>query len=99
MPKRRWFIALALASFAMLVSPQAGSTITPGAPTTSVPTYLTDGSYLFGITVPPLSPDEFLLPVNIKGASNLQNWVFDLSFNNTVVQEVDPLDGTAGICR
>src|SRR5262249_6848037 len=41
--------------------------------------------------------DEFLLPIEISGAANLQNWQFDLLFDNTVVQEVDPGDGTSGI--
>jgi len=70
--------------------------ILPGAPTTAVPSYLSDGSYLFGITVA-LGTDQFLLPVEISGATNLQNWGFDLSFDNTVVQEVDPGDGSSGI--
>jgi hypothetical protein len=39
----------------------------------------------------------FLVPVEISGAAGLQNWQFDLLFDNTVVQEVDPLDGSSGI--
>lgn len=48
---------------------------------------------------PPISipTGTFLVPVQIAGASNLQNWQFDLLFDNTVVEEVDPLDGSAGI--
>jgi hypothetical protein len=42
-------------------------------------------------------PNTFLVPVEISGASNLQNWQFDLLFNNTVVEVVDPLDGSSGI--
>jgi len=72
--------------------------ISPGSPTTTVPTYLTDGSYLFGITIPtPLSPGEFLLPIDISSAVNVQTWQFDLLFDNTVVEEVDPGDSTSGI--
>jgi hypothetical protein len=78
----------------------ADPVISIGTPITQdadVPAYLTDGSYLFGITVPSLGTNEFLLPVEISGATNLQSWQFTLAFDNTVVQEVDPLDTTAGI--
>ena len=99
---RDWFHVLAIAWFAGLISTAAAADpiISPGTPITNnadVPTYLTDGSYLFGITVPPLGASDFLLPIEIAGADNLQSWQFTLSFNNTVVNEVDPLDGSAGI--
>jgi hypothetical protein len=98
MLKRPSLLALVFASFVTLAPLQAEADpiISAGAPTTSVPTYLSDGSYLFGIQVT-LGPGQFLLPVEITGASNLQSWQFDLLFDNTVVQEVDPLDGTSGI--
>jgi PEP-CTERM motif len=99
MLKRASFLlAGALAAAAMLASlPAAASPIiSAGTPTTSVPTYLTDGSYPFGITVT-LGTDQFLLPVNITGAATLQAWQFDLTFDASVVQEVDPFDGSAGI--
>ena len=32
-----------------------------------------------------------------EGAAGLQNWQFSLNFDNTVVEEVDPLDGSSGI--
>jgi hypothetical protein len=70
--------------------------ISAGTPTTSVPAYLSDGSYLAGITVN-LGASQFLLPVEIAGAANLQDWRFDLTFDNSVVRVVDPLDGTSGI--
>ena len=41
--------------------------------------------------------DTFLVPVQISGAVNLQSWQFDLLFDNSVVEEVDPLDGSSGI--
>jgi hypothetical protein len=41
--------------------------------------------------------NTFLVPVEIAGATGLQNWQFDLLFNNTVVEVVDPLDGSSGI--
>ena len=87
-------IAASLLFFA--VGAVRATLISPGTPTTSVPSYLSDGSYLFGITVT-LNPGQFLLPVEISGTANLQNWQFDLLFNNTVVEEVDPGDGTSGI--
>jgi len=45
----------------------------------------------------PIPAGTFLVPVQISGAAGLQNWQFDLLFDNTVVQEVDPLDGSSGI--
>ncbi len=87
---------LAAAGCMVFASVLNAAVISADAPTTSVPSYLSDGSYLFGITVT-LGADQFLLPVGITGAVNLQNWQFDLTFNNSVVQEVDPLDGSSGI--
>ena len=97
MSKRTLWSLCFLASLVML-QPQRveAAVISPGAPTTTVPSYLSDGSYLFGIIVM-LGLDQFLLPVDISGAAGLQSWQFDLSFDNTVVQEVDPFDGTSGI--
>jgi hypothetical protein len=96
------FHVLAAACFAALISTAAAADpiISPGPPITNnadVPAYLTDGSYLFGITVPSFGAGEFLLPIDIAGANNLQSWQFTLSFNNAVVSEVDPGDGSAGI--
>jgi hypothetical protein len=99
MLRRVLLVALAIASLA-LFAPQvdADPIISPGGSTTTVPTYLTDGSYLFGITIPtPLPPGEFLLPIDISDAVNLQLWQFTLLFDNTVVQEVDLGDTTSGI--
>jgi hypothetical protein len=96
------FHVLAAAWLAALISTAAAADpiISPGAPITNnadVPTYLTDGSYLFGITVPSFDAGEFLLPIDIAGTNNLQSWQFTLSFDNAVVNEVDPGDGSAGI--
>jgi hypothetical protein len=35
--------------------------------------------------------------VLVSGALQLQSWQFDLLFDNTVVEVVDPLDGSSGI--
>jgi hypothetical protein len=94
---RACFWAKMLAAAALAFSGVANAAvISAGTPTTTVPGYLSDGSYLFGITVT-LNADQFLLPVEITGANNLQNWQFDVTFDNTVVQEIDPGDGTSGI--
>jgi hypothetical protein len=99
MAKRTLLVSLAFASLASFTSlAEAGPIISVGTPTNTVPTYLTDGSYLFGITIPtPLPPGEFLLPIDISGAVNLQTWQFTLLFDTNVVQEVDPGDTTSGI--
>lgn len=103
MARRALLVSLAIASFAALISfgAAADPIISVGTPITNdadVPSYLTDGSYLFGITVPPLvPPDDFLLPIDISGASNLQFWQLTLLFDPSVVQEVDPGDGSSGI--
>src|SRR4029434_6411969 len=67
--------------------------ISPGIPTTTVPPELADGTYLAppGITVT-LGANRFLLPVVITGALNTPNFVFDLTYDSAVVQQVDPLD-------
>jgi hypothetical protein len=98
MLKPAFLLAMAFASVVTLASMPAagGPMISAGTPTTSVPTYLSDGSYPPGITVT-LGLDQFLLPVEITGATKLQTWQFDVTFDSTVVQEVDPLDGTSGI--
>lgn len=93
----RRLLLLGLALFAWLLAPAGrAGVISSGTPIFSVPTHLSNGSYLGFITVT-LGPGQFLLPVGITGAANLQSWQFDLVFDNTVVQEVDPLDGTSGI--
>ena len=98
MSQRARLVVCAIALL-VLVAPRvnADPIISPGLPTTTVPTYLTDGSYPFPTSVSPLDPDEFLLPVIITGAVNLQFWQFTLLFDNTVVEHVDTGDGSSGI--
>jgi hypothetical protein len=88
MPKRALFLALAIGLLAILAPPvaEAGPIISVGSFPASPPSYL-----------PPPPPGTFLVPVEISGAANLQNWQFDLFFDNTVVEEVDPGDGSSGI--
>ena len=47
--------------------------------------------------IPTAPAGTFYVPVEITGAANLQSWQFDLLFDNIVVEEVDPFDGSAGI--
>lgn len=97
---RARFPRLLLALFtAVICSAGHGAVIKPGTPITSnddLPAYLTDGSYLFGMTVS-LGTDQFLLPIEIADAPTLRNFQFDLAFDQTVVNEVDPGDGSSGI--
>jgi len=88
MPKRTFIAVLAIAALAILLPPRAGAvpTITVGAFPAGVPSY-----------IPPLPAGAFLVEIDISGAFNLQSWQFDLLFDNTVVEEVDPGDGSSGI--
>ncbi|KQP49647.1 hypothetical protein ASF44_03390 [Pseudorhodoferax sp. Leaf274] len=53
--------------------------ITAGSPVTTVPAY-----------VPAvLGAEQFLLPIEVREAANLQEWSFDLAFDPAVVQQVD----------
>jgi hypothetical protein len=47
--------------------------------------------------IPALVPDTFLVPVVVSGAVGVQTFQFDLIFDNSVVEEVDPGDGSSGI--
>jgi len=98
---KRTLWSLCFLALLVMLQPQRveATVISPGAPTITVPTYLSDGSYPYAFPNLPttLASDQFLLPVDISGAAGLQSWQFDLSFDNTVVQEVDPFDGTSGI--
>jgi hypothetical protein len=87
MPKRALFLAVAI-GLAILAPPSAEAVpiISVGSFPASPPPYL-----------PPPPAGTFLVPVEITGAANLQNWQFDLLFDNTVVEEVDPGDGSFGI--
>jgi hypothetical protein len=88
MLKRALFVALAIGLSAILAPPgaEAGPIISVGSFPASPPSYL-----------PPPPAGTFLVPVEISGAAGLQNWQFDLLFDNTVVEEVDPGDGSSGI--
>jgi hypothetical protein len=98
MRTRVFLDSCAIAVVALLAAQvDAGPVISVGTSTTTVPTYIANSPpYPFPTSVSPLSPGEFLLPVDISGAANLQTWQFDLMFNSTVVSVVDPGDGSSG---
>ena len=82
-------LAAALLSACLLAvtsGPGAAASLSIGTPLATAPGYL-----------PPLAPDTFLVPIEVSGAVGLQTWQFSLHFDNTVVEEVDPFDGSAGI--
>jgi len=95
MPKHASTLRLGVASllFFALGSINA-AVITPGTPTTSVPSDLVDplASLASG-----LLPDEFLLPIQITGANGLQDWSFDLNFDDSVVSPTDGGGLTQGV--
>jgi hypothetical protein len=83
------FAAFAIGWLAILspLGARADAIISVGSfPVNPVPSYL---------PTPP--PGAFYVPVEISGAINLQSWQFSLTFDNTVVEVVDPLDGSSGI--
>lgn len=84
---RRLLVVPAVVASLFVSAAVHAAVISAGTPTTSVPSSLDDplGSLSLG-----LQPGQFLLPIEITGASGLQNWSFDLTFDGTVVA---PLDG------
>lgn len=60
--------------------------IAPGAQTTVVPAGLDDPLMTLS---DPLPAGQFLLPIEVTGASDLQDWSFDLTFDATVVAPLD----------
>ena len=60
--------------------------ISPGTPTTTVPSALFDP---LSSLSSPLPAGQFLLPIEISGANGLQDWSFDLLFDTSVVNPAD----------
>jgi len=84
-PRGALIASLGFGLLALVATPWAGAGVTPGTPTTTVPSSLVDP---LG-NLSPLSPGQFLLPIEITGAIGLQDWSFDLNFNDTVVSPAD----------
>jgi hypothetical protein len=82
------FVAFAIGWLGILapVGAQADTISVGSFPLNPVPSYL-----------PTPTPPPFYVPVELSGAVSPQNWQFSLPFDNKVVQEVDPGDGSSGI--
>lgn len=52
-----------------------------GPQTSTVPSYISSGA---------LGTNQFLVPINVSGAVQLQDWQFDFSFDATVVTQIEP---------
>lgn len=76
---------LAAAALAF-VGPLHAAVITAGTPTPSVPADLVDP---LATLADPLATGRFVLPIEITGASGLQDWSFDLGFDETVAMPID----------
>lgn len=77
--------AWALSTLLLTGAAQA-ALITAGTPTTGVPGSLHDP---LATLTDPLPAGRFLLPIEVSGASGLQDWTFDLRFDNAVVTRLD----------
>ena len=89
MRNRSSWVTLALwlaIAFSSLGPNGNAAVISPGTPTTNVPSSLSDP---LSTLSSPLSTGQFLLPVDITGANGLQDWSFDLHFD---ASRVAPLD-------
>lgn len=75
----------ALAAVLLAGAAQA-ALVTPGTPTTGVPAALSDP---LATLTDPLPAGRFLLPIEVSGASGLQDWSFDLAFDDAVVVALD----------
>jgi hypothetical protein len=81
------FVAFAIGWLAIApVGAQADAISVGSFPLSPVPSYL---------PTPPAG--AFYVPVEISGATNLQNWQFSLNFDSSVVEVVDLFDGSSGI--
>ena len=78
---RVWLLSfgLGIAMLMLSASNAMAIIIVGGGPVTTAPSYV-DAT---------IGQNQFLLPIEVKGAAGLQNWGFDLSFDANVVQLVD----------
>jgi hypothetical protein len=76
-PLPRVFAVMAI----MLAGLANAAVISVGPQTTNVPSYF--GSVALGT-------GQFLVPINVSGASGLQEWQFDFSFDPNVVTQIEP---------
>ena len=83
---RRTFVVALLLAFCSFAATGQAAIISAGSPTTTVPTALDDP---IATLTSPLPADQFLLPIVITGANGLQDWIFDLTFDGSVVTLLD----------
>jgi len=83
---RRLLILPALAAAVFVSGALHAAVIAPGTQTSNVPVALYDP---FSTLTDPLPAGQFLLPIEITGVSGLQNWSFDLTFDDSVVAPLD----------
>jgi len=79
-------LAISVALFVGLLQPASAALISVGTFPVTNP--------LPSITIP---SGDFLVPIDVTGAAGLQTWQFDLNYDASVVEEVDPGDGSSGI--
>ncbi|MCU0938538.1 MAG: hypothetical protein MUC86_05220 [Burkholderiaceae bacterium] len=84
-PRRRGPRVWAAAAL-LLAGAAHAALILPGTPTTGVPTGAHDP---LATLTDPLPAGQFLLPIEVSGASGLKDWVFDLGFDDAVVAPLD----------
>ena len=86
MPSARRVGAMVASLFFLVLGSVDAAVISPGTPTTTVPSSLFDP---LASLSSPLPPNQFLLPIAISGANGLQDWSFDLLFDASVVNPAD----------
>ncbi|HKA41020.1 MAG TPA: cohesin domain-containing protein [Burkholderiales bacterium] len=87
MPQRTTLCTLFFAALLLLGAPRSESAI------------ISVGTFPDTNPAPPIAipSGDFLVPIKITGAVDLQTFQFDLAYDPNVVQEVDPGDGSSGI--
>ncbi len=83
---KRLYLKFLLCILLGVSGPAAAAVISAGTPITTVPPALFDP---LGFLTSPLPIDQFLLPIEITGANNLQDWSFNLAFHDSVVAPKD----------
>jgi hypothetical protein len=87
MLSRTLYLGVAMAALVAVSMPRAeAAVISPGTPTTTVPSSLSDP---LSTLTSPLPTGEFLLPIEITGAAGLQSWSFDVLFDGTIATPFD----------
>src|SRR5262245_982151 len=83
---KRLYLKLLFCVLFGISGPIGAGVISTGTTTTTVPADLDDA---IGNLTSPLPAGQFLLPIQITGANGLQDWGFDLGFDDSVVTPLD----------